>query len=215
MHSTAKTRPNICWQHRMHYASIDIKADESLWRTSRVAPFQKLSISPVKTRGTEIKITCACRLCGRYQVSVCGAWEADYPFCVSPAGSSQSAEYLIQARTLSGLSVVTRRLALPCHKTESAFRHERKEVVYAPNKQRNHENAGRKGGRRIAPKCWNFNQLSRVLCIPRLNEAAAELLGSYLAANPKRVVCGKFLRGAEFILEARCQEALRLLVGEA
>jgi|SRR3954463_341216 hypothetical protein len=119
----------------MHYASVDIQADEKSVEEFARSVFKKLSISQMERRGFPNQDERALYVgsAGGIEFSVFESWEADYPFCVSlgPAGSSQSAEYLVEHAHL--LAYQWSRDGWRCRvpKRESAFGHERNEVVYA------------------------------------------------------------------------------------
>jgi len=119
----------------MHYASIDIKAEGKSAEDFARQVFQKLGISRIGTRGfpnQDERVAYIGSAAG-IEFSVCETWEPEYAYCVSLGldGSSQSAEYLVEhAHFLaSRWSRDGWRCRVP--KTESAFGHERKEVIYA------------------------------------------------------------------------------------
>jgi hypothetical protein len=119
----------------MHYASIYVKADEKSVEDFARSLFQKLGISRVETRGLpnqDPRVAYVGSAAG-IEVSVCETWEAGYPFCIflGPSGSSQSAEYLVEHAHLLAYQWARDGWRCRVPKKESAFGHERKEVVYA------------------------------------------------------------------------------------
>ena len=120
----------------MDYASIEVKADEKSVEEFARAVLKKLGISHVKTRGfpnQDPRVVYIGSAAG-IEVSISETWEADYPFCVSLglAGSSRSAEYLVEHAHV--LAYQWSRDGWRCRvpKTESAFGRVRKEEIYAP-----------------------------------------------------------------------------------
>ena len=120
---------------RMHYAGIDIKADEKSVEEFARRVFHKLGISRVETRGfpNQDERVAYVGAAAAIEFSVSETWERDYPFHVSLglAGSSQSAEYLVEHAHF--LAYQWSRDGWRCRvpKKESAFGREREEVVYA------------------------------------------------------------------------------------
>ena len=119
----------------MHYASIDIKADEKAVEDFARRVFQKLSISRFETRGfpnQDERLAYVGSAAG-IEFSVCETLKADYPFCISLglAGSSQSAEYLVEHAHYLACQWSGDGWKCRVPKAESAFGHERKEVIYA------------------------------------------------------------------------------------
>jgi hypothetical protein len=120
----------------MHYASIDIKPDEKPFEDFVQQVFQKLGVSRIETRGfpNQDPRVAYVGSAGGIEFSICETWQADYPFCVSLglAGSSQSAEYLLEHAHFLAYQWSRDRWLCRVPKGESAFGHARKEAVYAP-----------------------------------------------------------------------------------
>jgi hypothetical protein len=118
----------------MHYASIDVNADEKSVEDFAHRVFQKLGISCIETRGfpnQDERLAYLGSAAGM-EFSVCETWETDYPYSVSLglAGSSQSAEYLVEHAHFLAYQWSCDGWRCRVPKKESAFGHERKEVVY-------------------------------------------------------------------------------------
>ena len=119
----------------MHYASIDVKTEEMSVEDFVRRVFQKLGISGMETRGFPNQDSRILYLGsgGGIEFAICETWETDYPYSVSLglAGSSQSAEYLVEHAHF--LAYQWSRDGWRCRvpKAESAFGHKKKEVVYA------------------------------------------------------------------------------------
>jgi hypothetical protein len=119
----------------MHYASIDVNTEEKSVEDFAHRVFHKLGISRIQTRGfpnQDERVAYIGSAAG-IEFSVFETWEADYPFCVSLglAGSSQSAEYLVEHAHFLAYQFSRDGWRCRVPKKESAFGHERKEVVYA------------------------------------------------------------------------------------
>ncbi len=119
----------------MHYASIYIKADEKSVEDFARRVFQKLGISRVETRvfpNQDERVAHIGSAAG-IEFSVYETFNSDYPFCITIelAGSGQSAEYLVEHAHFLAYQWSRDGWCCRVPKNESAFGHERKEVVYA------------------------------------------------------------------------------------
>ena len=119
----------------MHYASIDVKAEENSVEEFAHRVFQKLGISRTQSRGfpnQDERVAYIGSAAG-IEFSVFETWDTDYRFCVSLglAESSQSAEYLVEHAHFLAFQWSRDGWCCRVPKKERAFGHERKEIVYA------------------------------------------------------------------------------------
>lgn len=118
----------------MHYASIYIRAHEKSFEDFAYRIFETLGISRTTTRGfpnQDDRVAYVGSAAG-IEFSVCETLELDYQFYISLglAGSSQSAEYLVEHAHFLAYQWSHNGWRCRVPRAQSAFCHERKEVIY-------------------------------------------------------------------------------------